>query len=553
MSTCVKCGSPLEQGQAFCTKCGASTTVASASQASQFCTSCGCALRSGTKFCEKCGAPSTPTKTAHTSLPSNSPAERRDVTPNNAIPPGAAPTQTGSKLLKFFMIAAALVALFLVAVMGSCAYVAYRAKQRIDKVQQAYKKDDLGGMIAAATGQTSKPQPLPQWMPASPELVSSPTSKIPLRKTLRLVNAGTDELRGDFESIFAVDDVTDQFVHIHAAEQFPPGQGIARFLGGSSSSSQKPQEIVCGRIVFVTDMENSSETNGYLCRDKREEKFPGTTAISLSRKTVNELRTAGQSEFTYHEDPLKSVLKSFKTAMAAQDEKSSDAASQDLMKKMMSFAPGGGISPDISMDTPPQKCTLHRNGNDVAFPVLVNDQKTELPVIDVVVKLPNKEGHMYVLDDPENPLVLGSASTEGGHEQVIKIYWDKEKTSTPNQLEQDLEKNGRAKVYDLYFDFASASLRPESNKVLKEIADVMRAHPDWKLSVEGHTDNIGGNTSNLELSKRRTEAVVHVLAANYDIPASRFTTDGFGASRPVDTNDTLEGRARNRRVELVRQ
>jgi outer membrane protein OmpA-like peptidoglycan-associated protein len=116
-----------------------------------------------------------------------------------------------------------------------------------------------------------------------------------------------------------------------------------------------------------------------------------------------------------------------------------------------------------------------------------------------------------------------------------------------------LEKNGRAKVYDLYFDFASATLRPESGKVLSEIDRVMRDHPDWKLSVEGHTDNIGGNTSNLDLSKQRAAAVVQSLVVSYGIAEGRFTTAGFGASRPVDTNDTPEGRARNRRVELVRQ
>jgi outer membrane protein OmpA-like peptidoglycan-associated protein len=303
----------------------------------------------------------------------------------------------------------------------------------------------------------------------------------------------------------------------------------------------------------VADLENSAETDGYLCRDGRDEKHPGTTTMSLSRKTLRELKTTGRSEFTYHEDPLKSVLKSFKNVMTS-DSKDNDAASQDLIKKMMNFAPNGGFENDSAMETPALKCTLRRNGNsDVAFPVLVNDRQVELPVIDVAVTLPDKEGHLYVLDDMDNPLLLASASTAGGHEQVIKIYWDADKPSARSPLDEELEKNGRANVYDLYFDFGSATLRPESNKVLTEIAQVMRAHPDWKLGVEGHTDSIGGNASNLELSKRRSSAVVQALVVRYQIPATRFSTDGFGASRPVDTNDTLEGRARNRRVELVKQ
>jgi OOP family OmpA-OmpF porin len=79
------------------------------------------------------------------------------------------------------------------------------------------------------------------------------------------------------------------------------------------------------------------------------------------------------------------------------------------------------------------------------------------------------------------------------------------------------------------------------------------AFTDWKLTVEGHTDNIGGDTYNLDLSKRRALAVKEALVAQYDIAPERLTNDGFGASRPVESNETLEGRARNRRVELVRQ
>ena len=540
---CVNCGSTLAEGQAFCTKCGARRPESSRVATASACAACGAPLGAGAKFCEKCGTAVSPSS-VH-ALPTVE-------TVRTVVAPSApAPTQSGSKLFKFIMIAAALLVLFLIAAMGSCAYVAYRAKQRIDKVQQAYKKDDFSGMVAAATGQTSKPQPLPDWKPAPAELVSAPSSKIPLRKSLRLIDAGSDQLRGDFESIYKVDKMTEEFVHISASQQYPPGQGIQRWLNSGTSHSDKPLKIQCGRTIFRVDMENAAETDGYLCRDGRDEKRPGTTAMGLSKRTLNELRTTGQSEFTYHEDPLKAVFKSFKNAMAS-DPKSADAASQDLMKKMMNFAPGGAMTGNVSMETPALKCILRRNGTgDVAFPVLINDQKAELPVMDVVVKLPDKEGHMYVLDDPDNPLVLAAGSTEGGHQQIIKIYWDAERPS--NQLEQELEKNGRAKVYDLYFDFASANLRPESDKVLNEIAQVMRSHPDWKLTVEGHTDNVGGHASNLGLSKRRSEAVVDALAHRFLISENRFSTAGFGASRPVDTNDTLEGRARNRRVELARQ
>jgi outer membrane protein OmpA-like peptidoglycan-associated protein len=78
-------------------------------------------------------------------------------------------------------------------------------------------------------------------------------------------------------------------------------------------------------------------------------------------------------------------------------------------------------------------------------------------------------------------------------------------------------------------------------------------HPDWKLSVSGHTDSIGNDKANLALSQRRAAAVKDALVTRYKIDAIRLVTGGYGAARPIATNETLEGRARNRRVELQRQ
>jgi outer membrane protein OmpA-like peptidoglycan-associated protein len=78
-------------------------------------------------------------------------------------------------------------------------------------------------------------------------------------------------------------------------------------------------------------------------------------------------------------------------------------------------------------------------------------------------------------------------------------------------------------------------------------------HPDWKLVVQGHTDSIGDDASNLRLSEQRAAAVKAALVDRYAILPGRLTTEGYGRTRPRDTNATLKGRARNRRVELVRQ
>jgi Double zinc ribbon len=281
--TCAKCGSPLAEGQPFCTTCGARAPVPSAVETPRFCTGCGRSLSIGAKFCEKCGA-SAMAQPGATSPGAATPASPRLQVAQTAAPAptSAPPAKSGGKFLKFVMIAATLFVLLLLLVMGSCAYIAYRAKQRFDKVEQAYKKDDLAGMVAAATGQTSrKPQPLPSWKPAPAELASSPSSKIPLRKSLRTINVGSDPLRGDFESIYSVDSVTDDAVHIRASQQYPSGDKLDSLLGGNSSNSQKPRTIQCGRTVFRKDMEDSANTDGYFCREGRDEKRPGTTAMSI--------------------------------------------------------------------------------------------------------------------------------------------------------------------------------------------------------------------------------------------------------------------------------
>jgi len=119
-------------------------------------------------------------------------------------------------------------------------------------------------------------------------------------------------------------------------------------------------------------------------------------------------------------------------------------------------------------------------------------------------------------------------------------------------LERALAESGKIDIYSIYFSFNSDKLRDESQPTLKDIAEVMRRHPDWKLQVNGHTDGIGGDQFNLELSQRRAAAVKNTLVKQYKINPARLATAGYGKSQPKDTNDTLEGRARNRRVELLR-
>ena len=120
-------------------------------------------------------------------------------------------------------------------------------------------------------------------------------------------------------------------------------------------------------------------------------------------------------------------------------------------------------------------------------------------------------------------------------------------------IEKLLAKSGRVDVYGIYFDVGSAILKPESGPVLKEISDALGKNPTWKLSVEGHTDNVGDDASNMRLSINRAASVKQALVSRFGIAPERLATAGFGASQPKESNSTVKGRARNRRVELVRK
>jgi OOP family OmpA-OmpF porin len=112
---------------------------------------------------------------------------------------------------------------------------------------------------------------------------------------------------------------------------------------------------------------------------------------------------------------------------------------------------------------------------------------------------------------------------------------------------------GRIALYGILFDTGNASLKAESVPALEEIAKLMKSNTSLKLRVVGHTDNQGALDSNIALSKRRAEAVTAALASTYGIAAQRLSAFGVADLAPVASNSAEEGRAKNRRVELVPQ
>jgi OmpA-OmpF porin, OOP family len=120
-------------------------------------------------------------------------------------------------------------------------------------------------------------------------------------------------------------------------------------------------------------------------------------------------------------------------------------------------------------------------------------------------------------------------------------------------LRKEISVNGHIAVYGVYFDSGKADVKPESDPALAEIAKLLQQNANLKLYVVGHTDAVGNMKSNMDLSQRRAEATVKVLTGQYGIAASRLQAWGDGPTSPVATNKTEEGRAKNRRVELVEQ
>lgn len=142
--------------------------------------------------------------------------------------------------------------------------------------------------------------------------------------------------------------------------------------------------------------------------------------------------------------------------------------------------------------------------------------------------------------------------------QAVELDVIEEKPLTTGQVTIDaaalgsgLGGQGKVALYGIYFDTGKADLKPDSSAQLGEIAKLLGVDPSLSLYVVGHTDSQGAFAANVDLSKRRAAAVVAALVGQYRIAAPRLQAEGVGQLAPVTSNATEEGRAKNRRVEIV--
>ena len=136
---------------------------------------------------------------------------------------------------------------------------------------------------------------------------------------------------------------------------------------------------------------------------------------------------------------------------------------------------------------------------------------------------------------------------------VEKQAMAQEVVSSVELFETGMKANGHVEVPGIYFETGKSILKPESKAAVADVAKLLQGDPSLKVYVVGHTDNVASLDLNMRLSQARAEAVVQALVAQHGIAANRLIARGAGPLAPVTINDTEEGRAKNRRVELVKQ
>lgn len=371
---------------------------------------------------------------------------------------------------------------------------------------------------APVTTEPPAPQP-PVPQPGSRPPVSQPPlaaadsfTRIPLTSGLTLVSV-LHFPGGDRENVITVENVAAEGVTY--AWHF-------RQSGGSIDGAEATFE----RFVREADLAAAPRLNTVFTGARRED-TPGYTAFSLSRAVYARLRNGEQVPFTvtaFGEDPLGGIT--------------------------------GGMTGGLLASRVTLKGTLApSSGATEPMPVLLNGRRVSVPALRVRGRFAfqerKQEGDYWVLADSAHPLVLRVVN--GDHVlQTIRIELPESLHAAAELVERDLERDCRAELPGIYFAFASSELASVSERAIGGVADLMARHADWSLAIEGHTDSIGDPASNRSLSLRRAEAVRAALVGRHAVGPRRLTAAGFGSTRPRESNATIEGRARNRRVELTR-
>lgn len=349
---------------------------------------------------------------------------------------------------------------------------------------------------------------------------------VPLCPGLTIVTA-IEQPTGDYESIKRIDSATPDGVRVrYSSYMQDPKLDYETNGSGAPPPALIPYSVY--RNVLAADLENATAYQQQFAVGIPET-IRNTTALGISSAIFRSLKAGRKVPMTLYSPLVPGSI---------------DGNGEPTFS-LIDFRMFGEIERD---DRTPSTLTL-----------LVNDRPASLPVLRATGSIDNRDAEFFFLDDSENPLALKWAVGTDSL-QVIKISHacgglaaiDGVNTSAADALEKALADKGRVDVYSIFFAFNSDVIREESETTLRDVAAILGRHPDWRVTIEGHTDGIGGEAANAELSRRRAAAVKEALTQRHHIAPNRLAASGYGKARPRDTNETLEGRARNRRVELVR-
>lgn len=291
----------------------------------------------------------------------------------------------------------------------------------------------------------------------------------------------------------------------------------------------EPKTNSSERFLHDSDLQSARSYRNFFESDV-EEDYPGTTALGASTVVLADLHATGKSRFAL-------------------------VGENHWMTKALSDLPGAAHSPLAF-------AAALTAGNGISFKgelrlqsagtlsVLVNGHPHALPVLIASGRFTARNGRtmdaeLSFLDDSANPIALqwriGDARL-----RVVRVDFPQ----PVNPLTRMLQLEKRVTLPGLYFDFGSATLRPESEAALPAILEAVRATTS-RLLLEGHTDDVGDAAANQALSLARAKSVRTALVKLDSGIEPRLAVQGFGESRPSASNASLEGRAQNRRVELV--
>lgn len=341
-------------------------------------------------------------------------------------------------------------------------------------------------------------------------VAAAETIRIPTVAGLSITTA-ISEPAGDYESVKRLQALEGEVWRIGYGASLPDGAGRSEELRGE-------------RLQYLPDLDSATQYRTVFEADV-EEDYPGTTALGVSRAVHATLAGGKTQPYQLAVDP-----RQLRAATPA----------GNVLALVQAFGSRGLIF----------RGSLKPTGK-ARFRTLVNGVESELPALVAEGQFKANTGvtvnaRLLLLDDPQQPLALEWQIADS-RLRVVRITWPQPSAT----LAGTLRKQKRLTLPGLYFDFGSARLRPESAAAIAQLQELLRAIPELKLALQGHTDNRGNEAANLKLSGARAEAVRAALAARDATLAARLTTAGFGESRPVAGNDSLEGRAANRRVELV--